>query len=78
MIPDAQQRLEAGLTDLKALLVHFTLLIGLICRKQWMTKFLVTRNRRLRLSFKKVRQQFRDECSHDMLEEYDIQVFSSS
>ena len=58
MIPDAQQRLEAGLTDVKALLVRVRDCCGLIYRKLWTTKFPAKRRRKLRLSFRKARLLF--------------------
>jgi len=60
MIPDAQQRLEAGLTDVKALLARVRVCCGLIYRKLWTTaKFQVRRSRKLRMSFRKARLLFR-------------------
>jgi hypothetical protein len=53
MIPDAKQRLEAGVTDLKALLVCIALVIKLICRRPQERKFQARNQRRLRRSLKK-------------------------
>jgi hypothetical protein len=59
MIPDAQKRLEAGLTDVKALVVRVRVCCGLIDRKLWTTSFQVKRSRKPRLSFRKARLLFR-------------------
>jgi hypothetical protein len=63
MIPDAKQRLEAGLTDLKALLVH---LEGeLIFRRRLGRRSLVPSRRRQRVLLKRVNRPLLDNITKD-------------
>lgn len=61
MIPDSKQRLENGLTDLEALLVHPTCDRAYYFRKMQDPRFQRRKERRPKMSSRTEKQLFRDE-----------------